>query len=301
VLDSRPGWLLVYYDGDGVRQAGEAWIPASAVGPIATPRWLMNLRETPLYAGPEPDAPVYGRLPTWSVVEVLGRDESDRTLVRYAGDGNTRQAGEVWVRRADLDVARAPRDSQLPWGRQPGSDGDLSRLTVPYRTQLDGSRAASANCGPTSVGMALEAFGLFVPTGELRSLADWLQGNWDPNNGVAIEVLGQMVRRYELRALDLQRPGGGLHRWTLEEVRHHLRAGHPVIPQLRYRLLPGKEDFPYGYDHYVVLTGFSGDTFYYNDPIPNGGRGQHLSISAATLLRAWESSSEPLAALAVAR
>jgi hypothetical protein len=301
VLDSRPGWLLVHYEGDGVRQAGEAWIPAGAVGPIGTPRWLMSLRETPLYAGPEPDAPVYARLPSWSVLESLGRDEFDRTLVRYAGDGDTRQAGEAWIRRADLDVARAPDGSQVPWGVQPGSEGDATRLTVPYRTQLDGSRASGANCGPTSVGMALDAFGVSVSTVELRSMADWLQDNWDPNNGVAIEVLGQLVRRYELRALDLQRQNGGLRRWTLEEVRRHLRAGHPVIPQLRYRLLPGKEGFPFGYDHYIVLTGYSGDTFFYNDPIPNGGQGQNLSMSATTLLRAWESSSEPLAALAITR
>jgi hypothetical protein len=301
VLESVPGWLRVRYEGDGTRQAGEAWIPAGAVGPIGTPRWLTNPRETPLYAGPERDAPSYTRLPPWSVLEVLGKDEADRSLVRFAGDGDTRQPGEAWVRRGDLDVARAPSGSELPWGVQPGSGADGARLAVPYRTQLDGSRSAGANCGPTSVGMVLESFGIVVPTSNLRGEADWLQGNWDPDNGVSIQVLRTMVQRHDLRGLDLERPDGGTRRWTLEQVRHHLRAGHSVIPQVRYRFLPGREWYPIGYDHYIVLTGFAGDTFYYNDPIPSGGHGQGLTISAAALLRAWQSSSEPLAGFAVTR
>ena len=301
VVDSAPGWLLVRYEGDANRQAGQAWVPAGAVGPISPPRWLTNPRESPLYAGPEPTAPSYTRLPPWSIVEAMGQDQADRGLVRYAGDGNTRQPGLAWARRADLDVARAPAGSQLPWGAAPGSPDDGAHLGIPYRTQLDGSRSSGANCGPTSVGMALESFGVFVPTADLRDLANRLQGNWDPNEGEPIDVLRDLVQRYDLRGVDLEGPGGGFRRWSLDDVRHHLRAGHPVIPQLRYRLLPGREGFPINYDHYVVLTGFSGDTFYYNDPIPPAGGGRDLAISAAGLVRAWQWSDEPLAAFAVTR
>ena len=301
VVDSVPGWLLVRYEGDGTRQAGQAWVPAGAVGPISTPRWLTNPRETSLYAGPEPDAPIYTRLPAWSILEGLDQEEADRALVRYAGDGDTRQAGQAWVRRSDLRVPMAPAGSGLPWGATPGSADDGVRLAVPYRAQLDGSRASGANCGPASVGMVLESFGIFVGTGELRELANRLQGNWDPDGGVAIDVLKAMAQRYELIGLDLEALGGGFRRWSLDDVRRHLRAGHPVIPQLRYRLLPGREHFPISYDHYVVLIGFSGDTFYYNDPIPTGGQGRGLAMNATTLLRAWQSSDEPLAAFAVTR
>jgi hypothetical protein len=198
-------------------------------------------------------------------------------------------------------VGRAPAGSQLPWGAAPGSPDDGAHLGIPYRTQLDGSRSSGANCGPTSVGMALESFGVFVPTADLRDLANRLQGNWDPNEGEPIDVLRDLVQRYDLRGVDLEGPGGGFRRWSLDDVRHHLRAGHPVIPQLRYRLLPGREGFPINYDHYVVLTGFSGDTFYYNDPIPPAGGGRDLAISAAGLVRAWQWSDEPLAAFAVTR
>ena len=66
-------------------------------------------------------------------------------------------------------------------------------------------------------------------------------------------------------------------------------------------MLPGRESFPISYDHYVVLTGFAGETFYYNDPIPSGGFGRDLSISSPALLRAWQLSDQPLAAFAVTR
>ena len=301
VVDSVPGWLLVRYEGDANRLAGQAWVPAETVGPIGSPRWLVNPRETPLYAGPEPDAPIYTRLPPWSVLEGLGQYESGRTLVDYTGDGKTRQPGRAWVRLNDLDVARAPSDSRLPWGILPGSPEDAAHLTVPYRTQLDGSAFSGTNCGPTSIGMALQAFGISVPTGDLRQQANRLQGNWDPSEGVSLDALAGTLRRYEARPLDLDQPNDRRRRWSLDDVRRHLRAGHPVIPQLRYRLLPGREGFPLSYDHFVVLTGFDGDTFFYNDPIPSAGRGRDLTMTAPTLLRAWESSSEPLAGLAVAR
>jgi hypothetical protein len=302
VLDySTPDWLLVRYDGDRSRQAGQAWVPAAAVGPISSPRWLTNPRETALYAGPEPNAPTYTRLPSWSILEVLDQEEADRTLVRYAGDGDTREPGQAWVRRAELQLASAPVGSSLPWGTTPGSADDGARLDVPYRSQLDGSRESGTNCGPATIGMALEAFGVFVPTGDLRATANRLQGIWDPNSGVTIEALRGVVEWYDLRGLDLEHPDGGLRKWSLDDVRRHLRAGHPVVPQLRYRLMPGRESYPVAYDHYVVLTGFSGETFYYNDSIPSGGSGRHLAISASALLRAWQSSDYPLAAFAITR
>jgi hypothetical protein len=301
VLDSTPGWLLVRYDGDSSRQAGQAWVPAGAVGPIESPRWLTNRRATPLYAGPEADSPTYTRLPAWSMLEALDRDEADRTLVGYAGDGDSRQPGQAWVRRTDLEPARAPGGSLVPWGAAPGSAADTARLGVPYRSQLDGSRSAATNCGPASVGMVLEAFGVFASTDDLRYLANRLQGTWSPYEGVRLEVLHTIVERYELRGLDLEQADGDFRRWTLEDVKRHLRAGHPVIPQLRYRLVPGHERQLVGWDHYVVLTGFSGDTFYYHDPAWLGSFGSHEAIGAEALMRAWAASDYPFAAFAVAK
>ena len=53
------------------------------------------------------------------------------------------------------------------------------------------------------------------------------------------------------------------------------------------------------YDHQLVLTGVDGDDFFFNDPIPWSGRGQGR-ITAAQLLRAWQNSDAPMAAVALA-
>lgn len=63
--------------------------------------------------------------------------------------------------------------------------------------------------------------------------------------------------------------------------------------------MPGREWASVNYDHYLVLTGVDGDDFLFNDPIPLSGKGQGR-MTAAQLLRAWENSDAPMAALAVA-
>jgi hypothetical protein len=52
-----------------------------------------------------------------------------------------------------------------------------------------------------------------------------------------------------------------------------------VIPQLRYRMMPGRGWTWTSTDHYVVISGLVGDDFIIDDPIPDGGKGERL-ISA---------------------
>jgi uncharacterized protein YvpB len=69
--------------------------------------------------------------------------------------------------------------------------------------------------------------------------------------------------------------GSALHHWSLDEIRTSLHQGHPVIVQVVYRGLPGREDSGYYGDHYIVITGLMGQNFLYNDPI--GGSSAHES------------------------
>ena len=69
-----------------------------------------------------------------------------------------------------------------------------------------------------------------------------------------------------------QRPDGsyakdGFARWTVEDIRDEVLAGRPVIPLVKFRLLPGHEDSTFRADHYVVIYGVDGDSFLYHDPI----------------------------------
>jgi hypothetical protein len=69
------------------------------------------------------------------------------------------------------------------------------RLDVPYRTQLDGSLSALSNCGPTSVAMILEGFGIRLPTAGARALALRQMGISSAFSGTTLESLRSVARR----------------------------------------------------------------------------------------------------------
>ena len=173
-------------------------------------------------------------------------------------------------------------------------------LDVPYRTQLDGSPYAGSNCGPAVIGMVLSGYGREIPTEDLRGQVNELQHTWgDFNSGTAIENLAVIARRYGLEPLDLF-DGRKLRQWSLDDVRRHLDAGRPVVPQVWYRGLTGREGQRYNGDHYIALIGYAGDEFVYHDPVDKDGLGPTVRISASELERAWRESDLPFAALAIA-
>jgi hypothetical protein len=89
-----------------------------------------------------------------------------------------------------------------------------------------------------------------------------------------------------------QRPGS-YKRWTIEDVRAHLKEGRPIITLTRYADLPGNSYYGSDINHYIVLTGLSGDQIIYNDSAYSQGRGRGLLISPEALQRAWANSNLP--------
>src|SRR5262252_7955275 len=61
--------------------------------------------------------------------------------------------------------------------------GDEHVLDVPYRNQLDGSAYALANCGPTSVSMALLYYGVDASPWDVRVGAMKAQHSWVTDDG----------------------------------------------------------------------------------------------------------------------
>jgi len=98
-----------------------------------------------------------------------------------------------------------------------------------------------------------------------------------------------VVEQHGLSAYDL-RDGGGLHRWSLDEIRSHIQQGHPVVVQVRYRSLPGRGGVAYYGDHYILVTGVVGDGFLYNDPIDVDGLGWDRMINGTALRNAMNAS-----------
>jgi hypothetical protein len=304
VLESRPDWLLVHYGGDGAtREAGPGWVKASDVGGIGTPSvWLSSTRTTALWGSFDASAGRVLDVPASALMEVIGPEfvHASRVHVRLPGDGRQVPPAQGWVDGDTFSRTRTPSVFQVPRAYPAILAADV-RLKVPYRTQLDGSGYEGANCGPTTLGMALEAFGVNIEQPDLRSevLASEDFSPSDDDAGSYIWALARVASARGLRTYGLYDGDGEYHRWSIDDVRTSVRAGRPVIAQVVYRGLPGREDSGYHGDHYVVITGLMGDTFIYNDPI--GGAqareapGWDRVMSGAELQRAMRASDRPYA------
>jgi uncharacterized protein YvpB len=179
---------------------------------------------------------------------------------------------------------------------------DARWLPVPYRSQLDGNPYEMADCGPSSLAMVLAAYGKDVPTMDVRKHVNKLQGTEGAyDSGTFIENIFWVAKSYGMRPNGLwPNPQAKNHKkWTLDEVRAKLDDGQPIIPQVWYRGLPGRESKAYNGDHYIVLIGYAGDDFLYNDPIDKDGPGYARRISAAQLDKAWRNSDFPYAGVAI--
>ncbi len=166
-------------------------------------------------------------------------------------------------------------------------------LAVPLRSQLDGTVYAEANCGPASLAMVLEAYGLRPTVPELRALANRLQGTTAPDTGVWPEVLARIAAAYGFQVTG-PRPS-----WTPDEVRAALDRHEPVITIVKYRELPSNGASIATTDHYIVLTGYQGDRFFYNDPAFADEAGFGRVLTESELRRAWAGAAAPGIALAI--
>jgi hypothetical protein len=300
-IESRPDWLMVMYSGDGdTRQAGLGWVKASDVGAVDAPSvWLKTAKGGTLWSAADASAKRTYDVPTATLMEITVGSEfilGSRVHVRLPGNGRNVPPSEGWVDGDTIARATTPSWRDLPWAYPEDLHADV-RINVPYRTQLDGSDFAGANCGPTVLGMALETFGMNMPPSDLRTQV-LNSENFDPEDtdaGSFIWALADVAQSAGLKTHGLyESEDGTLHRWTTEEVRASLRQGQPVIVQVVYRGLPGRSDSTYYSDHYVILTGLLGDNFLYNDPI--GGAEAHEApgydrlMTSAQLQRAMRAS-----------
>jgi LysM repeat protein len=287
-------------DDQAIAVSGAALILPDNIDALLGSSWLSALRVSNLYKGATLGSPNLHQLPGGARLERLSGFSGGRIQVRDPGDGRTRQAMTGWVDAVDLDVGRSPATRQLPQAYPADTAMDIFHVFAPYRSQLDGSPYAEANCGPTAVGMALDAFGVTVPPRQLRAEALDAQHMHGNGVGTLITALAQVIDENGLSALDLHDGSGAVRRWSLDDIRNHVRLGHPVIVQVRYRSLPGRGGAYYFGDHYILVTGIVGDGFLYNDPIDIDGIGWDRVISGATLRVAMNASDQRYAYAAVA-
>jgi uncharacterized protein YvpB len=186
------------------------------------------------------------------------------------------------------------------------ADGQV--LHVPYRSQLDGSAYAQANCGPAALAMVLAYYGIDDSLWSLRVQAMQAQHSWVDDDGgysdgygVFVYNLATVAEGLGLRADGLwQREGNRvdhLRLWRAADLRRQIEAGRPVIVQVRFRLLPGNVRSAYVEDHFIVVHGTAGSDFVYSDPV----RGSELSIDEDDLLRAMGAADSPYVGFALVK
>lgn len=231
-------------------------------------------------------------------VATVGTITPTPTPTSQGGRGGTPDL-DARLRAASLEPLRYATGRERMSAVKRWSSGDTLWLGVPFRTQIDGSYFSLVNCGPASLAMVLGAFGLDVDPPSVREYVNFLSGNLDPDSGTSLDHISRVAREAGLLTLDLY-GGRGYRAWDLDLVRYHISQGHPVITLARYQSLPGNSRSMADTDHYVVITGLSGDDFIYNDAAFSSSTGYGLLISGPDLERAWEFSSNPRHGVAVA-
>lgn len=296
VLGAEAEWVEVAFAGAGGGAAPAiGWASGLELEPLAhRPTWAKNYRDAPLWAGAERESPLAAVLPPWSWLELTGEERGGRFAVRVPGDGREVAPGRGWIDAPVLVPSVEPDAAEVPRGYPASAEPDTLRLPVPYRSQLDDTPWASANCGPTTLSMGLEFLGKPVDSGSLRKLVLDAQKLWGDHVGVYIWALAAVAERYGFRALDLS-TDGVQRRWTTDHIRVHLEQGHPVILQVAYRALPGREAALYGGDHYIIVIGATADGFLYHDSIDSDGVGYDRIMTEAELERAMRATDRPYA------
>jgi hypothetical protein len=177
------------------------------------------------------------------------------------------------------------------------------RLVVPFRTQKDGSRWQGSNCGPATLGMLLDGYGLTdQATDDLRVRAHTYQGTLGMRTGTGLDHVAHVAEDLGVSTYGLFAQDGSFRHWSVDDVVAELRQGHPVMPLVRLYLVPGYEGSLPRWGHYILLTGLApGGGFYFSDSLKTDpAAGTAGIISERQLMAAIENSHIPGQAVAFA-
>ncbi len=202
------------------------------------------------------------------------------------------------ARELATGVAEGP--AQQIWQVPALIGAPIFRLAIPHRTQKDGGRWQTSNCGPAALGMILDGFGISgQETDDLRYRAHAYQGTVGMRTGTALEHVAQVAEDFGVRTTGLYREDGAFRNGSTEDIRAELRLGRPVMPLVRLHLLPGRDGVGARWGHYILLTGQTADGFYYSDSLQiDPAAGTLGTISAVQLERAMQASHLPGQAVA---
>lgn len=125
------------------------------------------------------------------------------------------------------------------------------------------------------MGMVLDAYGIALPTLDIRQFTHTYQGTWPGRGGTALQHMARVGEDFGLKTYGLYEAGSeDFHRWTVEEIKDQVARGRWVIPLVRFGMLPGHETTGIRFGHYILLYAIDGQGFTYHDsafrPIEEG-------------------------------
>jgi len=226
------------------------------------------------------------------------------TILMFLLVGSPVDVAGAYAGRATViaTVDAAPRNVKAAPSLAADSHDDATdfRLLVPFRTQKDGGKWQTSNCGPATLGMLLDGFGVEgQETDDLRFRAHTYQGTVGMRTGTGLEHIARVAEDLGLQAHGLYAADGSFHRWDVADVAAELRQGRPVMPLVRLYQVPGYEAMASRWGHYILLIGPAPGGFYFSDSLktdPVAGTGG--IISEAQLAAALASSHIPGQAVA---
>jgi len=176
-----------------------------------------------------------------------------------------------WPVDAALPATPALERSADNWTERAGDqrlDASVFRLIVPFRTQKDGGRWQTSNCGPATLGMLLDGFGIAdQATDDLRIRAHTYQGTLGMRTGTGLDHVAHVGEDLGIRPHGLYTSDGAFHSWEITDIVAELRQGRPVMPLVRLYLVPGYEGLAPRWGHYILLTGLGPEGFYFSDSL----------------------------------
>ena len=130
----------------------------------------------------------------------------------------------------------------------------MANLKVPYKSQWDDDARGTINdCGPTSVAMILNHYGLNVTTDEVFSRTGAGSGV------ISVQQLQQAISSYGHSSKYIKGS-------SPTELKKLIDNGIPVIALVHYGDLSSRQDKNYTDGHFLVVTGYHRDGYYVNDP-----------------------------------
>jgi hypothetical protein len=161
-------------------------------------------------------------------------------------------------------------------------------LDTPWRTQNSGI-CADGNCGPASLGMTMDYFGVHFTNDSIRRQIN-IYMNGDQNDCGSSGASWDSLQWFATTKAGLATVGWSSG-WSLDGISSQIAQGHPVVLLVHYRSLPGHENDSYAYDHYIVFEGIRNDGMVvYDDPdYLTAADGDNRTMTQQQLITAWSS------------